>query len=135
MSANLKQILIPWLLEQGGEVREKGEEVLFEKVLATRTVFFARRKAVLRVRLRPKETKKELEVTIELVEKGFGLPSDTGIGGMVEVFKTTRKRLGRITERFALLSQRYQFSFDYTAFSRGLEECAKSAGYTVRYVM
>lgn len=131
----IERILIPWLLDQGGKVKEVGEGLLFEKVLATRPFFFARRRAVLRVWLRPEEVKKELEVKVELVETGFGLPAETGVGSRVEVYKTTRKRLGTITEKITFLSQRYQFSFDYTAFSRGLEERAREAGYTVRYAI
>lgn len=124
-----------WLLAQGGEVQEKGQELLYKRVLATRTVFFARRRVVLSVKIRPKEAQKELEVTVQLKETGLGLPSDTGILTRTETYKTSAKRLGSIDEQAQLLAQRYRFSFDYTAFSQGLEERAKSAGYTVRYVV
>lgn len=134
-NSEIKRILIPWLLNQGGEVKEVGQGLLFEKVLATRTFFFARRRAVLRVWLRPEETNKELEVKVELMETGFGLPAETGVGSRVELYKTTRKRVGTVTEKIALLSQRYQFSFNYTAFSRGLEDKAREAGYAVRYTI
>ncbi len=134
-SSDLKRILIPWLLDQGGEVKEKGQEIMYERVLATRTVFFARRRVVLSVEIRPKEAQKELEVKVQLKETGLGLPSDTGMLTRMETYKTSTKRTGNISEKAQFLSQRYRFSFDYTAFSQGLEERAKSAGYTVRYVV
>lgn len=129
----IREALREWLSQQGGELKEKGESLVFTKVLGERRAFLARRKVLLRVELCPDEGKKELRAKLVLEERGFGLPQETGVGSRLEYYKVARKREGKVTEDLALFASRFGFSFDFTAFQRELEKIAQNYGFATRY--
>lgn len=129
----IREALREWLSQEGGKLEERGESLVFTKVLGERRGFLARRKVFLRVELRPDEGKRELAVKLTLEERGFGLPQETGFGSRLERYKVGRKREGTVAEELTLFASRFGFSFDFTAFQRELEKIAQNYGFATRY--
>ncbi len=129
----MKEALKQWLRSKRGEVEETGEELVFTQILGERRLLFLRQRVVFKARFRVDEGKRELHVHEELWERGAGLSPESGGGWQKEVYQTGKKREGKISARFSLLSSRFRFDFDYTQFHRELENLAQEFGYTVRY--
>ena len=119
---------------------EKGFYVL-EKVIAERKAFLTHKKLIYRAKFRINEEEKELLFTEFLKESGFGLTSGAGDDGLSpgfgfkkESYKTGMgPREGSIEEQANLLGKRYNYSFDFGAFRKSLEEIARVEGYSFRW--
>ncbi|MEM5786688.1 MAG: hypothetical protein AAGU11_05170 [Syntrophobacteraceae bacterium] len=121
------------------DIQEKKGVYSFEKIIAERKAFLSKKKLTYICKFRIDEENREVRFTEMLKESGFGLSSgdsdmSPGFGFKKEVYKTSSAgREESIVEQSNLFGKKYNYSFDYGAIRRQIEEKAAENGYTFRY--
>ncbi len=124
------------LRELGGEVVQRGEELVFTKVLAERRVFLARKKLVYRARLRVDENTHEVRLVESLTETSSGLAGDSGVQFQAESYRTRPAlREGTIAEQAKLFGANYCYTFDFEQVRTAVERVVREHGYTLRHAL
>jgi hypothetical protein len=130
----LTKALADRLREIGGEVKERGSDIEFTKVLAERRAFLAKKRLVYRARLRVDERARAVHLSESLVETSAGLAPESGFGLKTETYRTgTGPREGSIAEQAKLFGKTYAYTFDHASVRPAIEGLAQEHGYTVHY--
>ena len=123
--------------ESSMEVKEKGDALIFKKVIAERKILIFRRKLEYIGKAKIDEEKKKVYFTEMLKETGFGSGSEdmaTGVGYKTETFKTeVGPREGVIEEQSKLFGKSYDYEFDFSEFRKKIENIVLESGYEFVY--
>lgn len=125
----------------GAEIKEDGNLIEFESLIAERKAFLTSKKLTYRAKVRIDQEKREVRFTELLKESGFGLSASAGDGEMssgfgfkTESYNTlSGAREGSIQEQSDLFGKKYEYKFEWGTIRKQIEQKAAEAGYAFSY--
>jgi hypothetical protein len=121
------------------EVKQDGNKISMEAVIAERKAFLSKKKLTYKAKIELDDENKKIRFSEMLKESGLGLSSgdsdsSAGFGFKTETYNTMGgARKGNIEEQSTLFGKKYSYSFDYAAIRNKVEQAAKELGYTFEY--
>ncbi len=132
------------IAEYPAEIKEDGDKVKFEFVIAERKTWLSSKKLVYKGEFKINEGNKEVTFSEMLKESGFGISASSFSGGSDDMspgfgFKAGTYKTGMggnegtIQEQSDLFGKKYEYKFDFGKIRKAIEEVSKNAGYTFAY--